>query len=275
MMASMNQSTIRASALLVIAIAIIAGGYVYQNHQTAIVSNTALPTVGTSSDAVFSALAPGQTQPNTVSNTVVMPMSAEAIYTKPKNPKKLSFTAQLTSAEKTAIQASYDKSLAALAKDPMDFNAWIDVGTLNLMSENYAVAETVWQFASKQWPSNYVSHNNLGDLYMSYLRDYPKAEAEFRAAIVNKRDDPNPYKNLFTLYSETSYKPTNTAAEDVLKQGIAAVPKAIDMQVLLARWYKKLGRGADANAEYQIAIDNAGKYGLPELAKQIKTEAAK
>lgn len=271
MMATMhktNLSTMRALALLVLSIAIIAAGYTYQNHREAAVAMSATGT----STAQFSVLAPGQEQ-QTVSNTIVPPIAAEAIFTKPKYPTKLSFKGTFSAAEKAAIQKSYDKSVAALVKDPMDFNAWIDVGTLNMMSGNYALAETVWQFTAKQWPTNYVSHNNLGDLYMNYLRDYTKADAEFLAAIKNKRNDSNPYKNLFTLYSETSYKPTNTAAEDILKQGIAAVPNSVDMRVLLARWYKKLDRETEAKAAYQSAIDTATRLGQTTLAVQVKTEA--
>jgi tetratricopeptide (TPR) repeat protein len=269
-MNTMNTSTTRALAFLVLAIAIVAGGYVYQNSRDAalaVVPNIANAT----SSAQFSAVAPGQETSG--GTTSIIPISAEATFKAPKYPETLSFTGTYSTSDKTALQGAYKQAVDAIAKDRLDFNAWMSLGTINLMAGNIAKAQEIWSYGSTQWPTNVVSHNNLGDLYMNYVRDYAKADAEFKLAIVNKPKDPNPYKNLFTLYSETSYKPTNTAAEDILKQGIAAVPTSVDMQVLLARWYKKLDRAAEAKATYQAAIDNATKLGETQLATQIKAEA--
>ncbi len=274
MMATMNQSTLRASALLVISIAFIAAGYLYQNHQHALAMQTNAKSAATTSSATFAALTKSAVESG---STRVVPFTdgqkATVTYKAPTIPMALQFTAKLSPAEKHTLQSGYALAFNDIAKDKLDFNAWINVGTLNFMAGNYETAKQVWQYTSAQWPSNHASHNNLGELYMSYLKDYPKAEKEFLAAIVNKPDDTNPYRNLFTLYSETSYKPSNSAAEDILKKAIAANPRAVDMQYTLAVYLKKLGRTDEAMAMFQAAIDNATKQGQTQLAAQIKTDA--
>lgn len=276
MMASMNQSTLRASAFFVIAIALVAGGYFYQNQLRVDTAQTNASVEASSSNAVFAAV----TKSDTVGgSTNIIPitdsgLAAQAIYKAPTYPKTLSFTGKLSDSEKAAMQKAYVEVTGDLAKDKLDYNAWISMGTLNLMAGNLKTAESVWIYASAQWPTNHASHNNLGDLYMNYMKEYPKAEKEFLAGIVNKSGDPNPYKNLFTLYSETSYKPTNTAAEDILKKGIIAVPTSVDLKYMLAVYYRKLGRAQDASAQFQAAINEANKQGLTQIAAQIKTDIA-
>lgn len=272
MMATMNQSTMRATALLVVAIALVAGGYFYQNSQGARVAQETELANASSSNPVFAAV----TQSETASTNIIpISDSAAASIKAPDFKRALKFTATFTDVEKAAIQKNYNTIQAELTADPKSFNAWVFMGNINLIAGNYQLAKEYWDYASKVWPTNVATFNNLGDLYMSYLKDYPKAEAAFLKAIDNKGNDSNPYKNLFTLYSETSYKPTNTAAEDILKRGIAAVPNSVDMQYQLAVYYKKLGRTDDAKAMYQAAIDNATRQGQTSLANQIKAELAK
>ena len=270
----MNQSTMRASAILVIAIAIIAGGYIYENkHQAAQAKVVEIDTSATSSNAAFATVAPGQDTSKGTTNLI--PLQANTYYKQPTYPKQLVFKGTYSASDKKAMQDAYNLAQSYIAKDKYDFNAWISVGTMNLMSGNYTVAETVWQFASQQWPTNHASHNNLGDLYMNYLKDYPKAEKEWLAAIVNKSDDPGPYRNLFSLYTDTSYKPSNTAAEVILKKGIVANPANFELQYLLAEYYKKLGRTDEAQAMFTAAENNAIAQGQPKMAAQIKLDAAK
>ncbi len=274
MMATMNTNltTGRALGVLVLAIAIITGGYIYQGSRP--VSTTT--ELATSTDkAAFALLAGEQTTGVGTTNIIPISDSAAASVKAPDFKRALKFTSTFTDVEKAAIQKNYNTIQAELAADPKSFNAWVFMGNINLIVGNYQLAKEYWDYVSTVWPTNVASFNNLGDLYMGYLKDYPKAEAAFLKAIDNKGDDSNPYKNLFTLYSETSYKPTNTAAEDILKRGIAAVPNSVDMQYQLAVYYKKLGRTEDAKAMYQAAIDNATRQGQTSLATQIKAELAK
>jgi cytochrome c-type biogenesis protein CcmH/NrfG len=201
-----------------------------------------------------------------------IPDSVQAGTPAPDHKKPLVLNSGLSAVERTSLQNSYAKAQADITANALDFNAWISLGTINYMAGNYETARAIWEYGSTVWPTNYVTYNNLGNLFMSYLNDFPRAETNFLKAIEYKRDDTNPYRQLFTIYSETSYKPSNTAAEDILKKAIAAVPRAVDMQVLLARYYAELGRESEAAAMYQAAIANAESQGLTSLAASIRTE---
>ena len=162
--------------------------------------------------------------------------------------------------------------MAAINKDKYDFNMWINLGTLRHMAVDEQGAKEVWEYASATWPTNVASFNDLGDLYANYLKDYAKAESNFLTAVKNKPDDTNPYRNLFTLYYDAGYN--KGKAEAILKKAIAAAPKAVDMQVLLARYYRDTGRTAEAKAEYSLAIKNAQSQGQTDLATTLQAESS-
>lgn len=268
-----NQGTLRAVGLLAVAIAIIVAGYFYQNSRDAALAQSAgVSQVASSSNAVFAVDAPS----NGGGTTTLIPVADSSIKVPDfTRPLKISASAGISAAGKEALHKSYAKQQAILKKDPMQFNEWIFIGNDSLIAGDYKSAQEFWEYASARWPTNVASFNSLGDLYMNYLKDYPKAEKNFLQAIKNKPDDTNPYRNLFTMYSETSYKPTNTAAEDILKKAILANPKAVDMQYLLAQWYKRLGRKGEAQVMFKAAADNATSQGQTQLAAQIKLDATK
>lgn len=277
MMAAMNASTLKAVSFLVFALLVVGAGYFYQNTMLPVRTTSTVATT-TAEDAVFSMLASEGFEAGGQSSTNIIPIAGNKSGQMPKAPdytRPLTFTAKMSATEKSALQKSYATVQTEIKKDALSFNDWVYLGNINLMAGNYKLAQEYWDYVSLVWPTNVSSFNNLGDLYMSYLKDYPKAEANFLQAIKNKPDDTNPYRNLFTLYSETSYKPSNTAAEDILKKAIAANPRAVDMQYMLAVYYKKLGRTQDAQAMFQAAITNATNQGQTALAAQIKLEAAK
>ena len=153
-----------------------------------------------------------------------------------------------------------------------DLKQWVNLGVIRKAAGDYEGARVVWEYVSAVSPSNPISFNNLGDLYANFLHNYPKAESNFLVAIKNKPNDTNPYISLFNIYS--AIDKNKTSAEDILKKGIAANPKAVDMQVLLARYYKDNGRTAEAKAEYQSAMANAQAQGQTDLANQINEELA-
>lgn len=157
--------------------------------------------------------------------------------------------------------------------NPGDAAAWVNLGAMRKLNQDYQGAAEVWIFVTKLQPGSPVAYANLGDLYMNFLKDYKKAEANYLLAIKYAADDANLYQNLFTLYTTTSYNPSPTAAEDILKKGIAVNQNAVNLRVALARYYTSLGRAADAKAEYDAAIKSAEAQGNTSLAAQIKTEA--
>lgn len=169
------------------------------------------------------------------------------------------------------IQSNADIFIGRIAKDPNDLRSWIDLGTMHKMGGDYKGAETIWLYVGKVAAKNSIAFQNLGDLYQNFLKDYLKAESNFLTAIKNTPNDTNPYRALFELYTSV-YKTGTSAAENILKQGIQANPQSVDLQVMLARYYKSAGRTAEANAQYDAAIANAKSQGQTDLAAQIQSE---
>lgn len=183
----------------------------------------------------------------------------------------IKFSSTIAPEVKTQIQAEADILIGRISNDSSDLRSWIDLGTLHKMAGDYKGAETIWLYVSKVAPTNSIAFQNLGDLYQNFLKDYAKAESNFLTAIKNSPNDTNPYRALFQLYT-TVYKVGTPAAESILKEGTSAAPKAVDLQVLLARYYKAHGDTAQANAEYDAAIANANSQGETSLGSQIQAE---
>jgi len=185
----------------------------------------------------------------------------------------IAYSASINVDARTAIESQFMQTKSAIAKDLLDFDAWIRLGSLHKMGGDYGGAAKIWEYASLRWPTNVVSFANLGDLYQNFIHDYVKAESNWLQEVKNNAPYADAYRNLFTLYTTTTYHSSATAAEDILKKGIAASPKSVDLQVLLARYYKSLGRTADAKAMYEVSIQNAQSQGQTTLASSIQQEA--
>lgn len=168
-------------------------------------------------------------------------------------PLVFSASAGLTAEQQSILQAQVASLRAQLAKNAFDYDVWLALGSVFKRAGDYAGAVKIWDYVSVVWPTDAVAPGNLGDLYMNFIKDYPKADASYRAAIRNDPRQVNAYRNLFSLYSGL-YTTHASAAEDILKKGIQNNPEALDLYVLLARYYRDTGRIAEAKAEYSTAI---------------------
>ena len=135
----------------------------------------------------------------------------------------------ITADERSAMQAQFAQAQAALAKNPQDFNSWIQLGDLRKEAGDYAGAALDWQYMSALYPSNVVSNANLGDLYTNYLKNYPKAAAAFKAQIANDPKDVYIYDDLYSLYTN-QYPQSSATIVALLKAGIAANPGAVELK---------------------------------------------
>lgn len=172
---------------------------------------------------------------------------------------------------RTIIEQHVATLQGMLAKDSYDLGAWVDLGAYHKMAGDYAFAETAWVFVTKAAPSNVVAYANLADLYMNFLKDYPKADAMYEKVNTLAPDVADAYISRSLLY-ENFYK-AGGSPEAVLKEGIAANPSSIELQLQLARYYVRAGNNAQAKAAYEAAIELAQKADNPSVAEQIKSEA--
>lgn len=266
--------------VVIVLILVVGGGYLYTQRPSSTTPDTGSSTTTASLVTSTSTNIVSVTSSNT-SVKGIQTTSGSAGYSvniipdktaakAPDYTKPIAYSASISPTLKSALQAQFNITVAAINKDKYNFNAWIDLGAQHHMAGDDTAAAAIWEYASLTWPTNVASFNNLGDLYANFLKNYAKAETNFLTAIKNKPSDTNPYRNLFTLYYTAGYN--KAKAEAILKQGIAAAPKAVDMQVLLARYYRDTGRTAEAKAEYNLAITNAQSQSQTSLATTIQSE---
>lgn len=177
-------------------------------------------------------------------------------------------------ADALAVIKEKTQKLEGLVKaDSKNTTAWIDLGTVREMIGDHEGAKQAWEYVIAIEPQNITAIFNLAALNADYLKMYSKAEVLYKRAISVSPKSLEAYRALFALYTNTAYRSGATAAEDILKQGIKASPDPFDLQVLLARYYKSVGRTADAKIQFDAAIASATRQGKTDIAAQIKTES--
>lgn len=170
------------------------------------------------------------------------------------------------------IAKKVSAAVAALEKNDADLGAWINLGTLRKIAGDHKGAAQAWEFVSSVYPTNPLSFSNLGDLYKNYLHDNAKAEQNYLTAIKNYPENIDAYRALAEMYA-AGYR-GGSSAQDVLQKGIQANPSAVDLHVLLARYYVSTGKTAEAAASYDAAIALAKKQNNTTLAAALTAEKA-
>jgi tetratricopeptide (TPR) repeat protein len=153
----------------------------------------------------------------------------------PNYKKPLVYKVETSAEVKAAMEAKFTTLTAALAKNPQDFGAWIALGGLRKIGGDYAGAAEIWTYVSLLYPSSEVAFNNLGDLYMNFIKDYPKAEANYRQVIAINPRYIEAYLNLSLMYREL-YKTNTSAAKDILTEGLKKNPDNAQLKAALAAY---------------------------------------
>ena len=153
----------------------------------------------------------------------------------PDYKKPLTFQADVSADVRAVFQHQFDLTIQALDKDKSSFAAWVNLSTLRKGTGDYKGSETILIYVSKLYPKSTVPTDNLGSLYLDFIKDYPKAESNFKASIGNDPHDINAYEQLTSLYTTYGYKDKATARA-LLQQGLAANPgnqTLLDLQTQL------------------------------------------
>ena len=79
-------------------------------------------------------------------------------------------------------------------------------------------------YVSKLYPTSSVPFDNLGSLYLDFIKEYRKAEENFKQAIENDAHDITAYQQLFSLYTLYGYKSDTSAAAELVAQGLKDNP---------------------------------------------------
>jgi len=229
-------------------------------------------TTGDISGALADLIASGATSTRGDGFTVEIDPETPAIVPPPPSlTRAIPATPDLDAQGRSIIVEKIEASIAALKQDSKLYGSWVDLGMYRHIVKDYVGAREAWEYAAVLGPNTVTPFANLGDLYTFYLKDYAKAEVNLKKAIEN---DPAKsvrfYRSLYELY--TLWKPNSDAPAQALKDGIKAFPDALDLHVLLARYYKDNGKITESRAAYDGAISVATKAGNTEAAGQLQAE---
>ena len=194
---------------------------------------------------------------------LVIIMGGVAFYFWPRNlatpePKLLEFKPLRTDLQDWERDKFYNDYLAVepiLEADPDDWQSLLRLGAIKKSIGDYQGAEQAWLRVGELRPGNSVSFNNLGDLYANFLKDYPKAEENYKIALENSRAEAinTTYRrSLFEFY--LYYNQELDKAEALLLEGLTDQPENLDLLILLAAFYRDQGQKDKAIEYYQKAL---------------------
>ena len=130
-----------------------------------------------------------------------------------------------SSTDSVTIQTSSEKIkelVSSLKNDPANVDNWLILGVYRKILGDYDGAISVWNYVGVLSPTNYVSFNNLGELYAYQLKDNAKAEENYKKAIENGPSAIYIYRNFFDFYRY--FAKDMAKARAILEKGIAANP---------------------------------------------------
>ena len=216
--------------LAVLAALIVIGSVFFIYSRTALAPTTATMPGGVTSSTTSIGNGASVTVPEGVTVTVLPGSSgvkAPAIDT------PLVISSALSPDAQTILRGKEETLIAQLHKTPADIALWLDLGIDRKIGGDYAGAAAAWEYVAQVAPTSasYIAYGNLGELYMDYLKDYPKAESNFKQAIALSPHTIDYYRQLYTLY-KYAYKTNTTAAADILTQGLKANPGNTDLLTL-------------------------------------------
>ncbi len=194
----------------------------------------------------------------------------------PKAPtlvRSTDFKNTLTPEIKTIVLTQIETNITALKNNPKDAQSWIMLGVNRKTIGDYEGARDVWEYVKVLNPTGIVAWNNLGDLYHFYLKDFKKSEENWKKTIALKPDYIQGYNGLVELY-KYSMKEKLPETPAILKAGIAKNPDAIDLIIMLARYYQDAGQVVEAKKAYGDAVIVAERLKNTTLTATLKAELA-
>lgn len=259
----------RNNALLIggVVIMIALGGLIW--YVTASTKSPASGTMGTSTPTEI-VIDPNATSTQVGGYTIERVPVREAAQNAPDYRKSISYGRSISADAKSSIEKKRTEIVAALKADSTDHDQWMRLASLYQMAEDYKKAEAVWAYTSVTWNDS-VSFANLAYLRDVYLKDYARAETNYKQALARNPENVVAWTNLLDMY-KYRYKQNTNAPETLLRQGIQARPNLWQLHALLARYYRGIGKNTEAKTEYDAAITLAQKAKDTSAVKELEAE---
>lgn len=142
--------------------------------------------------------------------------------------RKVSIPSSISTDAAAILKQKLEEENASLKANPDQLIVWLQYGIYLKIVQDYDGARDAWEYVAAAAPSNYLAYFNLGELYMGILKEYPKAEADFKKVIELRPDLIDGYRDLYTLY-HYAYKVGTGADAAILAQGLKANPGNSDL----------------------------------------------
>jgi tetratricopeptide (TPR) repeat protein len=167
-------------------------------------------------------------------DATITEISPEAAIPAPSLDRPITFeNSQLPPEVQATVRAQIAEAIAAIKKEPLNLSWWLQLALKRKQAGDYEGARQAWVYVSTLAPRDETSLNNLGDLFMNFIKDYPQAEMYYKKLIAVNPKNIGAYNNLFLLYKYL-YKTDTSAAADTKAQALKAVPSE---EAYIATWH--------------------------------------
>lgn len=142
----------------------------------------------------------------------------------------------------------------ALKADPLNAEAWYDLGRARMTQGDFVPAEQAFQHALKISPRDVKSENNLGLVYEAENR-VPEALRAYEAAIADQQGIAHPSEQPLLNYGTLLISQNRSAdAIRVLGPAVQIAPTDSACHEQLARAYAQAGKVAEAQQQMEQAV---------------------
>lgn len=153
----------------------------------------------------------------------------------PSIERPISITADLPDNAKAILRDKIQQEQVILRKEPTRVDIWLQLGVNRKIGGDYAGAIEAWDYVAAVAPNDVraVAYGDLADLYMYFLKEYTKAEANYKQAIALAPNVIEYYRAMFYLYRDI-FKDT-AKAQAILTQGLKSNPNNSDLLQLQSK----------------------------------------
>jgi hypothetical protein len=251
----------------IIIVALIIGGFFFYTKKRVQAPETVTVNEGGVSAEVEGS---GEINQIPVDTSLSLPKKEEVPH--PSLESKVTLPANFPKDAGAIIENNIKTITTQLKVNPDSFESWMNLAQQYKIIEQYKLARDVWEYLTKVYGSA-TPFVNLGNLYSLNLKDFPKAESNYKSAIQIDPREIGSYTGLHELY-RYSYKTDTNLAEQALLDGLKALPNNVDLLVTLAGYYKDMKRFPEAKGRYIEARDEAQKLGNTPLVDALNKEIA-
>lgn len=117
------------------------------------------------------------------------------------------------------------------------FDDWMRIGVIKKIFRDFAGARDAWEYAGSVYTLNPLPFYNLGDLYGSYLKDFPRAESAFQHVIKLDSKQGGFYTALADLY-RYFYTAKKDLVVPTVERGLQTLPNDANLLLYLGSYYR-------------------------------------